>query len=71
MRNAIIGRFLDEARSNLFADVRGRDGALRQHQHEGLGPADRTGDRVRVQRSGFYVARRDPAPDSVSLQGLD
>src|SRR6202007_1416039 len=53
------------------ADVRGGDGAFGQYQNEGLGAADRANDRVRVERSGFYIARRDPAPDSVSLQGRD
>jgi len=36
-----------------------------------LSAADRPNDRVGVQRPGLYVARRDPALESVPLQGLD
>src|SRR6267154_715038 len=57
---ALLGR----STLDLSADVRGGDGTFGQHQYEDLSCADRANDRVRVERSGFYVARRDPAPDS-------
>ena len=67
----MIGRFLEQAPLDLFADVRGADGILRQHEYQSLGTADRPNNRIGIQRTGLDVTGRKPAGDSVLLKRLD